>query len=66
MPIAKTPQILYLEEHMPTAQLVQARLQQLGYEVELADSSAAGLKLLARTQYQLILLNPTLDRKSVV
>ncbi len=60
MPIAKTPQILYLEEHMPTAQLVQARLQQLGYEVELADSSAAGLKLLARTQYQLILLNPTL------
>jgi K+-sensing histidine kinase KdpD len=58
--IPQMPQILYGEENIQTVQLVQARLQQLGYAVEWANSSTALLKLLTTTQYHLLLLNPAL------
>lgn len=50
--------ILYIEDHLTSARLMQARLQQEGYTVDVARDGAEGLALLEKQQYDLILLDP--------
>jgi signal transduction histidine kinase/DNA-binding response OmpR family regulator len=50
--------ILYMEDHLYSARLVQNRLQQHGYVVDLARDGAEGLAMLEKQQYSLILLDP--------
>jgi signal transduction histidine kinase/DNA-binding response OmpR family regulator len=50
--------ILYIEDRLQAARLVQAKLQQYGYIVDLAHDSAGGLAMLETQSYQLILLDP--------
>jgi DNA-binding NtrC family response regulator len=50
--------ILYIEDHLTSARLVQARLQQEGYTVDVARDGTDGLALLEKQQYDLILLDP--------
>lgn len=50
--------ILYMENHLTSARLVQAKLQQEGYVVDVALDGAEGLDKLEKQTYDLILLDP--------
>jgi signal transduction histidine kinase/DNA-binding response OmpR family regulator len=55
--IAK-PRILYMEDHYQQARLVQSKLHQLGYLVDLARDGTEGMSLLEKQKYDLVLLDP--------
>lgn len=50
--------ILYIEDHLTSARLVQAKLQQEGYVVDVARDGVEGLASLEKQEYDLILLDP--------
>lgn len=52
------PRILYMADRLQAARLVQAKLQQHGYWVDLARNGVEGLAMLENENYQLVLLNP--------
>src|SRR5688572_8318529 len=54
------PPILYMTDRLQAARLVQTKLQQHGYIVDLALAGAEGLAMLEQQPYHLILLDPHL------
>jgi signal transduction histidine kinase len=52
---AATQRLLLVEDHAATAKTLQKILQQLGFEVDVADSVRAGLQLAGKHAYHLII-----------
>ena len=57
------PQLLYMEDEPVTARMVQRRLQNAGYDVDLAADGAEGLEMCAANSYAAVLVDKNMPER---
>lgn len=63
-PADKPPRrLLYMEDEPVTARVVQRRLQQAGFDVDLAADGVAGLEMCAAQRYDVVLVDKNMPRR---